>query len=197
MNTTRDIARNAVRLELAEVAIGLFCSRGFEEATFDDLAAAACVSRSTFLRYFGTKEDVVLSVLDPLGDLMSEELRSRPADEEEWTSLRRAVDPAIEYFSRNPADSLVLLRLTQTTPALAGRLCEKQANWRPALAEILAARTSPGNATLLASHVRAAAALHCLGIAAEHWTNAEARLPLGTLVDQAFATFTAPRPVTA
>ncbi|GAA1013898.1 TetR family transcriptional regulator [Acrocarpospora pleiomorpha] len=172
------------------MALGLFCRKGFEEATFDDLAAAAGVSRSTFLRYFGTKEDVVLGALDPLGDRKADALRARPADEDDWTALRRTVDPDIEYFSRDPADSLVLLRLTQTTPALCSRLREKQASWRPGLVKILTARAT--DSTLLASHVRVAAALDCLNIALEHWVATDGRIPLATITDEAFAALTTP-----
>lgn len=184
---TRDIARSAVRSELAQVALGLFCRDGFEEATFDDLAAAAGVSRSTFLRYFGSKEDVVLDHLDPLGDQMVEALRARPANEDGWTALRRAVDPAVEYFSYDPTRSLVLLHLIQVTPALCRGLQEKQITWRRGLAGILAARHSTGP-SLLATHVHAAAALDCLNIALEHWANTNGSLHV--IIDEAFAVLT-------
>lgn len=62
---TREISRHAVRAELARVAFNRFCLTGFNQVTFADLSKAAGVSRSTFLRYFGTKEDVVLFVFDP------------------------------------------------------------------------------------------------------------------------------------
>ena len=61
---TREIARAAVRAELGQVAFELFLREGFDKVTIDDLAAAAGVSRSTFLRYFGTKEDAVLSAFE-------------------------------------------------------------------------------------------------------------------------------------
>jgi AcrR family transcriptional regulator len=188
---TRDIARSAVRGELAQVALNLFRRESFEKATFDDLAAAAGVSRSTFLRYFGTKEEVVLGILDPLGDQMTDALRARPADEDDWTALRRALDPAVEYFSRKPADTLALLRLVQATPALCVRLREKQVSWRPDLADGLTERSTFTGASPLAAHVRVAAALDCLTIALEHWVDTDGRFALGTITDEAFAVFAA------
>ncbi|UHH16380.1 TetR/AcrR family transcriptional regulator [Streptomyces malaysiensis] len=101
---TRDIGRSAIREELARVALGLFSRESFEAVTLDDLAASAGVSRSTFLRYFGSKEEVVLFTFDPLGDQMAEALRARPADEDHWTALRRAVEPAVAFLSREPAE---------------------------------------------------------------------------------------------
>lgn len=187
---TRDIARNAVRSELAQVAFRLFHRESFEKVTFDDLASAAGVSRSTFLRYFGSKEEVVLSGFDPLGDQMTDALRNRPADEGSWTSLRRAVDPAIEYFDKSPADTLALLRLVQNTPALVARLREKQLGWRPALAEVLVERSASEGISPLAAHVRVAAALECVTVALEQWVDVDTRVALDTLTDDAFAALT-------
>ncbi|MEU6341700.1 TetR/AcrR family transcriptional regulator [Streptomyces sp. NPDC046977] len=184
---TRDIARTAVRGELAEVAIGLFHREGFEKATLDDLAAAAGVSRSTFLRYFGTKEEVVLCTLDPLLDLMTGALRARPAGEDDRTVLRRTLDPAVGHFSAEPADTLALLRLVQATPALCARLREKQDSWRPHLASVLLERSASSGLTSLAAHVRVAAALDCLTVALEHWVEADGGLALATVTDEAFA----------
>ncbi|WP_256966377.1 TetR/AcrR family transcriptional regulator, partial [Streptomyces griseiscabiei] len=74
---TRDIARAAVRAELAQVAFELFLRDGFDKVTLDDLASAAGVSRSTFLRYFGTKEDAVLGAFDAHGTWVADALRAR------------------------------------------------------------------------------------------------------------------------
>ncbi|MFI7294871.1 TetR/AcrR family transcriptional regulator [Streptomyces sp. NPDC050121] len=49
---------------LLRPGLGHFRREGFEKVTVNDLAAAAGVSRSTFLRYFGSKEDAVLSAVD-------------------------------------------------------------------------------------------------------------------------------------
>ncbi|GIH23938.1 TetR family transcriptional regulator [Acrocarpospora phusangensis] len=187
---TRDIARSAVREELAEVAFGVFCRDGFEKATFDDLAAAAGVSRSTFLRYFGTKEEVVLCAFDPLGDEMTAALRARPADEDDWTALRRAIDPAVACYARDPADKLALLRLVQATPALCARLREKVVGWRPHLARALAERSG---ASPLAALVRVAAALDCLTLALEHWVELDGGRALDAITDEAFASLTVAR----
>ena len=110
---TREIARAAVRAELGQVAFELFLREGFDKVTIDDLAAAAGVSRSTFLRYFGTKEDAVLSAFERKGERVADALRARPATEDDWTALRRALDTAIESYQQDPAASLALTRLVR------------------------------------------------------------------------------------
>ncbi|MEU3979197.1 TetR/AcrR family transcriptional regulator [Streptomyces sp. NPDC026672] len=189
---TRDIARSAVRGELAQVAFGLFSREGFAKVTLDDLAAAAGVSRSTFLRYFGTKEEVVLSAFDPVGDRMAQALRERPADEDDWTALRRSLDPAVDHFAHRSADSITMLRLVQETPALCARLRDKQVGWRPGLVDILVGRPGAGEADVFAARMRVGATLECLILGLERWVETDGRLDLGTIVDDAFAALTGP-----
>ncbi|MYX61916.1 TetR family transcriptional regulator [Streptomyces sp. SID8382] len=183
---TRDIGRSAIREELARVALGLFSRESFEAVTLDDLAASAGVSRSTFLRYFGSKEEVVLFTFDPLGDQMAEALRARPAGEDHWTALRRAVEPAVAFLSREPAEGLALLHLVQRTPALCARLHEKQTGWRQRLVENLTEGSGSRDMPPLVLHARVAAALECLMAALEHWVAIEGRQGLGSVVDEAF-----------
>jgi AcrR family transcriptional regulator len=185
-SSTRDIARAAVRAELAQVAFELFRRDGFDKVTLDDLAAAAGVSRSTFLRYFGTKEDAVLGAFEGQDRRVADALRARPAEEDEWTALRRALDTVIARYHEDPAGSLETTRLVRETPALCARHLEKQFSWRPALAEALAERAGTGRPTL-AHSVRAAAALDCLNVALDHWLASDGDLDLVTLLDESFA----------
>ncbi|MEU6380725.1 TetR family transcriptional regulator [Streptomyces sp. NPDC046909] len=189
---TRDIARAAVRAELAQVAFELFRREGFDKVTLDDLAAAAGVSRSTFLRYFGTKEDAVLGAFEGHDRRVADALRARPADEDEWTALRGAMDTVIERYHEDPEGSLATTRLVRETPALCARHLEKQHSWRPALAEALAERSGTEGPPTLAQTVRAAAAIDCLGVALDHWTASEGRLDLVALLDEAFAVLAQP-----
>ncbi|WP_213814505.1 TetR/AcrR family transcriptional regulator [Glaciihabitans sp. dw_435] len=184
--STRAIGRAAVRDELARIALPRFFEDGFESVTFDDLAAAAGVSRSTFLRHFGSKEDVVLYVFDPLGDAISGVLASRPTDEDEWVSLRRAVDPVVELLTRDPGAGLALISLVWKTPALWSRLHEKQGSWRPAIADLLAERAGADAAPILVLRTRAMAALGCLMVAFDSWVMGEGSDDLAALTDTTF-----------
>ncbi|RMB85167.1 TetR family transcriptional regulator [Streptomyces shenzhenensis] len=181
------MARAAVRAQLAQVAFTLFRREGFEKVTLDDLAAAAGVSRSTFLRYFGTKEDAVLGTFDNKGERVADALRRRPGDEDDWTALRHALDTAIEEYRKDPDAALALTRLVRDTPALCARQLEKQHGWCPALALALAERSGRGPTPTLGQQVRVAAALDCLRVAVDHWTASDGHHDLVTLLDEAFA----------
>ncbi|MEU2286785.1 TetR family transcriptional regulator [Streptomyces sp. NPDC013178] len=175
---------------MAQAAFELFLRDGFEKVTLDDLAAEAGVSRSTFLRYFRSKEEAVLSVFDTHGEQVADAVRARPADEDDWTALRRGLDAVIEHYRRDPARALRTTRLVLNTPALCARQLEKQRGWWPALSHALTERSDPPQPMSLATSVKAAAALDCLNIALDHWTASDGRLDLVDLLDEAFAALT-------
>ncbi|RDI66950.1 acyl-CoA-like ligand-binding transcription factor [Nocardia pseudobrasiliensis] len=186
---TREIARAAVRAQLAQVASDLYARRGFDTVTINDLATAAGVSRSTFLRYFDSKEDAALAAFDDRGAQIAAALRARPADEDDWTALRRALDVVLDSRGPDRDEELAKARLVQDTPALRARWLDKQHGWRPGLAHALAERPGHFPPADLSLEVKASAAIDCFTVALEHWTASEGRLDLADLLDQAFATF--------
>lgn len=184
--STRAIGRAAIREELARVAFPEFCDLGFAKVTFDDLATAAGVSRSTFLRYFSSKEDVVLFAFDPIGEAIVNTLAAGASDEALWFALRRSVEPAVTFLTRDADEGLALLRLMDKTPALYARLREKQATWRPAMVQVLTNREDDPQPVLVLQ-VCVAAALECLVVALQAWFESSGRDPLNQLLDAAFA----------
>ncbi|MDG9690748.1 TetR/AcrR family transcriptional regulator [Streptomyces sp. DH17] len=189
---TREISRHAVRAELARVAFNRFCLTGFNQVTFADLAEAAGVSRSTFLRYFGTKEDVVLFVFDPVGDVIADALDADRADRDDWSRLRNALESAVTFLVRDVRELVTILDLIEQTPALCARLREKQAEWRPGIVARLQKATSPADGSSVIANVRVAAALECLWIVLGQWSASGGEEDLGELLDVAFAAFSTP-----
>jgi AcrR family transcriptional regulator len=186
----RVAARAAVRGELAQVAFDLFWRHGFDKVTVDDLAAAAGVSRSTFLRYFTGKEDAVLAAYDAQGDQVVEALRAQPADLDDWTALRGAVDVVVKHCERDPATTLTMARLVDRTPALRAGFLAKRFAWQAELTAVLAERAGPARRDAMTLSVLVTAALGCLTVANEQWVLAEGRPDLGELLDAAFAVLT-------
>lgn len=67
-----------MRAEVSEVAFRLFAEQGFDETTVEQIAAEAGLSRTTFFRYFGTKEEVVLGKFGEFGHEIAAALATRP-----------------------------------------------------------------------------------------------------------------------
>jgi len=185
--TTRDIARSAVRAELAPIAVELFRREGFENVTVPDLAEASGVSRSTFLRYFGNKEEAVLSLYHDRGEQIAEALRLRPAEESDWVALRHALDLLVEPYRQDPVEALEVTRLVMDTPALRSKRSDRMRDWRALLVEAMAARLDIGPDVPVSLSVKAAAALDCLEIAIDLWSGSDGERDLVALLDEAFS----------
>jgi AcrR family transcriptional regulator len=185
--STRAIGRAAVRDELGSIGLRCFLESGFDAVTFEDLAGRAGVSRSTFLRYFGSKEDVVLHVFDPLGEQMAQALGERPESEDTWTALRHAVRPAVALIEDDSEAGLARLDLVWSTPALWARLHEKQATWREGLAAVLVEREASSQLRRIAVQTLVMAALGCVIVAYDGWVESGGVERLGDLVEDAFA----------
>jgi AcrR family transcriptional regulator len=135
--------------QIAEMAIDLFVERGYEETTIDDICAVADISRSTFFRYFRSKEDVLVHRVADLGDSLLSALQARPDGETPWVALRRALSPLIEQYGADSERVLRSTRLVKATPSLATFHQEKLARWGQLLIPEVARRmgSDPGDPT--------------------------------------------------
>jgi AcrR family transcriptional regulator len=120
----RERKKARTRAELQRHALRLFRDRGYAATTVDDIAAAAEVSRSTFFRYFPTKEDVVL--FDDVDPLMAEAFAEQPPGTPLLPALRAALRTA---FGRLSPDKRALedvrMKLVQQVPELAAAARER------------------------------------------------------------------------
>ena len=114
---SREIARAAVQAELSLAAYELVVEKGYGNVTLDDMAAAGGVSRSTFLRYFRTKDQAILVALKAYVERMADALRARPRDEDDWSALRSAVEAfVVPIYVRNPAGAQALSPARRCSP---------------------------------------------------------------------------------
>jgi len=183
----RERTRIAIRNELTEAALRLFTEHGFAETTARQIAAAVGVSERTFFRYFASKEDVVLGVLDQMGIELAARLAARPADEPPFVALRRGFDLMTETLTEDPERSRAMLDLTRQVPSLRARQVEKQDRWATRLADVLADRMGVDASVDLRPRLYAATALSALDVAVGHWDAAAGAQPLGEVLDRAFA----------
>ncbi len=112
------------RAELQRHALRLFRDRGYAATTVDDIAAAADVSRSTFFRYFPSKEDVVL--FDDVDPLMAEAFAEQPAGTPLLGALRTALRTAFGRLSPEKRElEEVRMELVRQVPELAAAVRER------------------------------------------------------------------------
>lgn len=134
--------------ELSHVALRLFAEHGFEATTVDDIAAAAGIGRTTFFRYFNSKNDLPWGDFDAQLELMRENLRTCSDD----VPLMDALRASVLEFNRVPDDEIPYHRermhLLLTVPTLMAHSTLRYEAWRDVIADYVAhrldvPRTSP------------------------------------------------------
>ncbi|MGW1530344.1 TetR/AcrR family transcriptional regulator [Streptomyces sp. NPDC002159] len=185
----RDVARRAIQAEIAAKAMELFLTKGFEETTVNEIAAAVGISGRSIFRYFDSKEDMVVGELIELGTDVAAALEHRPVDEHPWTALRHALQICVDSLE---GQELGLRRATMlaNTPSLRTAMLDKQLRWQQMLVPHVAERLPEprgGEPAELRARGLVSAALSCLDVAATAWTEAQGGRPLTDLVDLVFA----------
>ncbi|GGS64284.1 TetR family transcriptional regulator [Streptomyces griseoviridis] len=183
----RERTRAAMRAEVSDVAFRLFAEQGFENTTVEQIAAAASLSRTTFFRYFGTKEEVVLGRVGEYGRQVADALAARPADESPWYALRRAFDVITEAGPGRPGSPADMMRLLSQACVLMTRHWEKTQGWHSMIAPEVARRLgeSAGPVTDMRANALTAAAISCLDAATDAWIATGGTASLSDLADQA------------
>ena len=178
-------ARQAVVAEVAAVAVDLVLESGYETTTIDDICVAARISRSTFFRYFASKEDALFTGTADAGERLLDALIARPSSESPWTAMRRALDPLIDQYTAADDRTWRLARLVVHSPALAARHREKNGRWHELLRPEIARRlqSDPADKTDPRATAVIAAALGCFEAALASWTSTDKPPALATILD--------------
>jgi mycofactocin system transcriptional regulator len=129
------------REDIERVAMRLFSEHGFDATTVDDIATAAGISRRTFFRYFGSKNDVVWGrFAEGLVDLRAT-LAAAPAE----VPLADALREAIVAFNAMAPEQVPVHRQRMTVIFSAESLLAHStlmyAEWRDVIADFVAQRT--------------------------------------------------------
>ncbi len=172
-----------MRRELADAAFDLVIRDGFDQ-TADELAGSLGISRATFFRHFGSKEEVVITaVLGPDTEFADAYAAARhDASASLWQRLRSAFEPAIAMADSSPDRMRARIRLIGSMPALVARLRRARAPQVERLAALLASDTGQ---TVFAARVLAAAAVVTLDTCWGEWARSDDGA-LRPIVDAAF-----------
>lgn len=166
-----------------DAALDLFEDHGFGAVTVEQIAERAGVGVATVYRGFGTKERTVLwDEYDPEWlAAASERLRDVPPLE----AIREALGASLErVYQRDRQRILRRARLILSEPALRAASATNNEELRGALSRMFReGRACEGE---MAAEVAAAAVVAALEIAVVHWTRGGGRVPIRTLLEEAF-----------
>lgn len=108
-----------LRTGVVAAALELFASQGFDQTSVEQIAKAAGVSRSTFFRQFGGKEDVVFADHEAL----LERLRAFLGEghDDPWGAVCAASESVFAHFARDPEMARRRYQIVRQVPVLRER----------------------------------------------------------------------------
>ena len=176
----------AAAASIAACALALFDQKGFNNVTVDEIAAAACISRRSFFRYFPTKEDAVVGTHAPFGKKVVAAFAARPLSEGVWISLREAFDVIVDKVAEDPESAARTMRVVESTASLRAHQVEKHSLWAFDLTPEVARRL--GDAQIYRPEALALvySALACLEVALSRFARDPHTTPINQLLDEAF-----------
>jgi AcrR family transcriptional regulator len=166
--------RAEVRRELVAAAVELFTTRGYDDTTVDDIAAAAGVGRRTFFRYFTGKEHAVSPDHDAGLARVAAVFTGADAGEPVAGLVLRAGETVFALYFDDPALSLGRFRLTHRVPVLRDRESASVDHYRRLFTRHLRARFAGEPDGDLRAAVTGAAVVAAHNLALRSWLDAGA-----------------------
>jgi AcrR family transcriptional regulator len=182
---------------LAQAAFDLFDERGYDHATVDDITERAGLGRTTFFRYYRSKEDVIF----PDHDRLLAQVWDRLQTSGHVTTLA-AISDAVRLVLFHYLDEGDLARrryaLTSKVPALRDREIASVARYQRLFREFITEQTDDtGEPASLRAELMAAAVVAAHNHVLRRWLRGESFDPVGEVdaaMRQVTAVFTAPAP---
>lgn len=115
----RERKRRETAKRIKEAGIRLFIERGYDATTLDDIAVKANISRRTFFYYFKSKDDILLTMQNGMGDIFAAAIRD---ESNEKRPLDAARDAALKVSALIRTEELLVLdRLMRSSEAVSAR----------------------------------------------------------------------------
>jgi AcrR family transcriptional regulator len=173
------MSKPSPRDRLAQAAFALFDERGYEQTTVDEITERAGLGRTTFFRYYRSKEDVIFPDHDRLLDLAKDRLLTSS-----HRTVLAAVSDAVRLVLLHYLDEGDLARrryaLTSAVPALRDREIASVARYQRLFREFIAERMGgQGEPASLRAELMAAAVVAAHNHVLRRWLRGECRDAIG------------------
>jgi len=109
----------APRTDVVAVALDLFSARGFDATSVEQIAQGAGISRSTFFRQFGGKDDVIFADHEEM--LRSLRTYLEQPHENPWVAVCEASVVVFKRFAANPELARRRYQVVRQVPSLRDR----------------------------------------------------------------------------
>lgn len=179
----RERKKQATKRAIVTAGFKLFRDRGFEATTIDEIAAAANVAPRTFFRYFKTKEDL-FSANQPAEDaVLLKTMRERRPGDDELTLLGRAVRAIMSLDPETMEETVGMMELTLTTPALRAHVLQEMLRTEKLIVEALLGGRKASKLELFRLETLASAGVGAFFSAFTNWVEGGRKANLLELLD--------------
>jgi AcrR family transcriptional regulator len=187
----RERKKQRTRSALIDSAYALFQRKGFDATTVDEIAEAVDISPRTFFRYFASKEEVALSLVDDQLVAILELFVHRPPAEPVLDALRNSAVEVIEACEAgdlgfDPTRFECMQYLMSGSPALAARVLEQGAARLGELAMQVGVRMGVDHRVDPRPYLVASVTVCSVQTAVNAWRETEPAARSSVLMDRAF-----------
>ncbi|MBB4253085.1 MULTISPECIES: TetR/AcrR family transcriptional regulator [Rhizobium] len=181
----REDKKDRTRAQLLEAGLELIHKRGFEETTIADIAAAVSVSPRTLLRYFPTKEDVIVSWVQDGMTIVRAELTERLASEPPVVALLAAARAMLLAFDEKSRFFLAIETAIRSNRSISARKEQMIAELIEEVAHILASPDRRSPLPDVVAYTIAGTVFALIRASINSWVDGGAAMSLADLFDRA------------
>lgn len=181
----REDKKDRTRTQLLEAGLDLIHKRGFEETTVADIAAAVSVSPRTLLRYFPTKEDVIVSWVQDGMTIIREELKERLKSEPPVAALLAAARAMLMAFEEKSRFFLTIETAIRSNRSISARKEQMIAELIDEVAHILASPDRPSPLPDIVAYTIAGTVFALIRASISSWVEGGAAMSLPDFFDRA------------
>lgn len=181
----RERKKDKTRTQLLEAALDLMGRQGFAETTINQIAAAVDVSPRTLLRYFPTKEDVIVSWVDETMTIFFDTLTARPADEAPHLSLMAAARAMLAAYQQRSEFYLVIEKAIASSSSVSARKQQMSAALGEKVETYIQDRSTVARYDTLAIELHIAVIFSMIRVSIHRWVGSEGKIDLVAVFEQA------------
>lgn len=181
----RERKKDKTRTQLLEAALDLIGRQGFAETTINQIAAAVDVSPRTLLRYFPTKEDVIVSWVDETMTIFFDTLTDRPVDEAPHLSLVAAARAMLNAYQQRSEFYLVIEKAITSSSSVSARKQQMSAVLGEKVETYIQERFAGPRYDSLAIELHVAVIFSMIRVSIRRWVASEGKIDLVAVFEQA------------
>ena len=181
----REDKKDRTRTQLLEAGLDLIHKRGFEETTVADIAAAVSVSPRTLLRYFPTKEDVIVSWVQDGMMIIREELKRRLKSEPPAAAVLAAARAMLVEFDEKSRFFLSIETAIRSNKSISARKEQMIADLIDEIAQVLISSGRRAPMPPIVAHTVAATVFALIRATISSWMEGGGAMSLADIFDQA------------